>query len=151
MENFICNKFSKDSIFVQCECGGEIMEISTFGIDEGYIHFSLHSWFDRKKYRYCGFDLELKDFLILTGALTNGYQENKIQFKNFDKEKYAPEILQVEIDSNFITFSLYDKLKNIKKGNVIWEVIIGEYNFVKFYAQLNKIKCLIASDSYNNS
>ena len=151
MENFICNKFSKDSIFVQCECGGEIMEISTFGIDGGYIHFSLHSWFDKKKYRYCGFDLELKDFLILTGALTNGYQENKIQFKNFDKERDAPEILQVEIDSNFITFSLYDKLKNIKKGNVIWEVIIGEYNFINFYVQLNRIKCLIDSNSYNNS
>lgn len=150
MENFICNKFSKDSIFVQCECGGEIMEISTFGIDGGYIHFSLHSWFDKKKYRYCGFDLELKDFLILTGALTNGYQENKIQFKNFDKERDAPEILQVEIDSNFITFSLYDKLKSIKKGNVIWEVIIGEYNFNELYSQFNRIKHLIDSNTYNN-
>ena len=151
MENFICNRFSKDSIFVQCECGGEIMEISTFGIDGGYIHFSLHSWFDKKKYRYCDFDLELKDFLILTDALTNSYQENKIQFKNFDKERDAPEILQVEIDSNFITFSLYDKLKNIKKGNVIWEVIIGEYNFINFHVQLNRIKCLINSNNYNNS
>ena len=127
------------------------MEISTFGIDGGYIHFSLHSWFDKKKYRYCGFDLELKDFLILTGALTNGYQENKIQFKNFDKERDAPEILQVEIDSNFITFSLYDKLKNIKKGNVIWEVIIGEYNFNVFCSQLNRVKELINLNNYNNS
>ena len=151
MENFICNKFSKDSIFVQCECGGEIMEISTFGIDEGYIHFSLHSWFDRKKYKYCGFDLEIKDFLVLVDAINKVHPGIKFQFKNFDKEKCAPEILQVEIDSNFITFSLYDKLKNIKKGNVIWEVIIGEYNFINFYVQLNRIKCLIDSNSYNNS
>lgn len=116
MENFVCNKFSKDSIFVQCECGGEIMEISTFGIDEGYIHFSLHSWFDREKYKYCSFDLEIKDFLVLVDAVNKVYPGIKLQFKNFDKEKYAPEILQVEIDSNFITFSLYNKMKNVKKG-----------------------------------
>lgn len=151
MENFICNKFSKDSIFVQCECGGEIMEISTFGIDDGYIHFSLHSWFDRKKYKHCDFDIELKDFLVLVDAVNKIYPGIKLKFKNFDEEKHAPEILQVEIDSNFITFSLYDKLKNIKKGNVIWEVIIGEYNFNKFYTQLNKIKQLIDSNAYNDS
>lgn len=143
MDNFLCNDYSRDSLFVQCDCGGEIMEISTFGIDEGHIHFSMHSWFDRKKCRYCDFDLSLNGFHDLVSKLI--LSESDCVYYNKSKCKGTPKILRLTVGDGFISFSLYKNMKHLKKNTVVWEVIIGHGRIKELKNHFDKLECYINS------
>lgn len=143
MDNFLCNDYSRDSLFVQCDCGGEIMEISTYGIDDGYVHFSSHSWFDRKKCRYCDFDLSLNDFHDLMSKLM--LSESDSVYYNKSNYKGTPKILRLTVGDVFISFSLYKNMKHLKKNTIVWEVIIGNSRVKELKNHFDKLECYINS------
>ena len=146
MNNFLCNNYSDNSLFVQCDCGGEIMEISLYGVDDGYVHFSTHSWYDRKKCKYCDFSLSLGDFKDLIFYVT--LSEADCVYHNVSVGKNNPQLLRMNVCSGFVSFALYKNMKHLKKNDAVWEVIVGESRLCELKRQLDKLMNIVNKRLY---
>lgn len=143
MNNFLCNDYSENSLFVQCDCGDEILEISPHGVTDGYVSFYTHSWFDKKKCRYCDFDLSISDFHDMTFRLL--LSDSDYVYYNRSKYKGTPKILRLTVGDGFISFSLYKNMKHLKKNIVVWEVIIGYGRLKELKTHFDRLECFVNS------
>ena len=148
--NLINKKRFDNQVFVQCDCGEEILEFCRdYDEEEGTQYFILyHGYFDPKKETCCSFYFSDK------GAFAELLQEMRDFLNNvpkdecmvlFDKfltyKNKLPGVLLATYDNNFLTILKYPEPKTAEKANYCsWEIVLRREQVEELLKELEEFR-----------
>ena len=126
MQKLIGRNMFEQSLFVQCDCGEEIVE---FCEDDGEYFLRYHSWYDRRIERYSDFTFSnksaLAEFVDKIRDFIRGILENTSPITLLDKYSYKnklPGALVVDYTDCYVSIRRYARYNKLNKCT--WEILL---------------------------
>ena len=139
MSKFIQNSISRDKIYIECECGSELLYIERFYTDELFIGCIGRNNSDN--------EFSFTDLKEINGFYYSCLQLLEDKTKNFSilnnnniKNKYK---LKIEKDNEtnlyWISLCKYNNNRGIKSKRKFWEICLSNKSFKQFTIEIKMI------------